>query len=74
MKYLGNVRLAESSCVILFIFKAEYSLTYIYIKIGAFYCQGIKRIDLPRSSYCFGIERIELIVLHGQFMLIVASI
>ena len=29
MKYFGNVRLAESSGVILFIFKAEYSLTYI---------------------------------------------
>ena len=47
MKYLRNMRLAESFCVVLFIFKAEYSLTYIYIKIGAFYCQGIKRSISP---------------------------
>ena len=34
MKYLSNLRLAESSFVILLIFEAEYVLNILYIKIG----------------------------------------
>ena len=34
MKYLSNLRLAESSFVILLIFEAEYVLNILYIKTG----------------------------------------